>query len=243
MTQNWIKNTKKEILDKIEELPDNFSGFKSDLLAREDMIGDVLVHELVDLSWSDHFGFAKFLVSSEMVGDKYFAEYISRRNGKCQCLRGVVLLKVNGKITHFVIRKCQRFGLEQEVYESLGNIYQTNKEFSENKFSLSEYIKDETTKIMHIDNINVDRFFDLGNVYTDVSMFNNIVRIFAMTIEVKDVKDISNYTDNKLFNKTLYSYKIEIIPIEKFYEFFVQVSDSVLLAIFGRLQALNVIKL
>jgi hypothetical protein len=34
-----------------------------------------------------------------------------------------------------------------------------------------------------------------------------------------------------------------MIPIEKFYEFFGKVSDSVLLAIFGRLQALNVVKL
>ncbi|MFZ2153534.1 MAG: hypothetical protein WAV41_05815 [Microgenomates group bacterium] len=40
-----------------------------------------------------------------------------------------------------------------------------------------------------------------------------------------------------------YSFMIEIIPIDKFYEFFGSVADSFLLAIFGRLQALDIVKL
>ena len=74
-------------------------------------------------------------------------------------------------------------------------------------------------------------------------MFNNVVRIFAVTIEVGDLSELTLYLKDKIFDDKGYSFQIETIPIEKFFEFFGQAGDSFLLAIFGRLQALNVIKL
>lgn len=243
MNSKWINNTSKEVLDKLDSLSESFLGFKTELLVKPDKVNDLEILSLADLCWSDHFVIAKFEVKSIRTGKIYFEEFVSRRGGRFHSLRGIVLLEKNGKITHFVVRKCQRFGLGQEIYESIGNIYQPIEELRKDKIVLSSYIEAELAKCLHVPKIRVDRFFDLGNVVTDTSMFNNIVRIFAVTATIESLMDFSVYFEGKVFDDKDYSFQIEIISVEKFYEFFGQVADSFLLAIFGRLQALNVIKL
>jgi len=241
MKQNWLEKAPEEILKKIGELPESFAGFKKELLERGDVVGDLQILSIEELGWTDHFGFAVFKVKSMTTGEIYNQEYVSRRGGKFHSLRGIILLSSGGKITHFVVRKCQRFGIAEEVYESIGNIYQTPEEMRKDKIKMSVYLEDEVKRLLHLPTMEVDQFYDLGNVYTDVSMFSNIVRIFALKIKVNDIESISKYNENKVFDDKGYSYKIEIIPISKFYEFFGTVADSFLLAIFGRLQALSVI--
>ena len=242
MTRKWLDKTSKEILSEIDALPVSFEGFKKELLERPDKINDLEVIKLIELYYSEHFAVAIFEVKSKN-GQIYTQEYISRRGGQFHSLRGIVLIKQNGKLTHFVVRKTERFGIAKEIYESIGNIYQPISEYQKDKILLSTYIEDELAKCLHLPAIKVEQFYDLGNVLTDTSMFNNIIRIFAVTIEVNKLSDISVYFEGKSFNDKGYNYQIEIIPIEKFYEFFGEVADSFLLAIFGRLQALNVVKL
>ena len=243
MKQKWLENTSEEILKKVELLPESFLRFKNELLEKPDKVNDLIIVCLDDIWFSDHFVIAKFQVKSETTGQTYYQEYISRRGGKYHSLRGIVLVKQEGKITHFVVRKCNRFGIGQQIFESIGNIYQPNEEFQKDKILLSSYIKDELAKCLHVPKINIDQFYDLGNVLTDTSMFNNVVRVFAVTIEVGDLSELTLYLKDKIFDDKGYSFQIETIPIEKFFEFFGQAGDSFLLAIFGRLQALNVIKL
>ena len=241
MNRKWLDNTSKEILREIDSLPESFDGFKKELLERPDSINGLEIIKLIELYYSEHFAIAIFEVKGK--NGIYNEEYISRRNGQFHSLRGIVLVKEKSKLTHFIVRKTERFGIAKEVYESIGNIYQPATEYQKDKIYLSTYIENELAKCLHLPAIKTDQFYDLGNVYTDTSMFNNIVRLFAITIEVDNLSDISVYFDNKIYNDKEYNYKIEMIPVEKFYEFFGEVADSFLLAIFGRLQALNVVKL
>ena len=243
MSQNWLNNILPELKTKIDNLPETFAGFKKELLERTDEIGDLEVLSMEDLGWTDHFGFAVFKVKSKTTGNIYNQEYVSRRGGRYHSLRGIVLVSQGGKITHFVVRKCQRFGIGEEVYESIGNIYQTSEEMRKDRIQLSTYLESEMTKLLHVSSIDVDQFFDLGNVYTDVSMFSNVVRIFAMKIRVNSIEEVNKFNDGKAYDDKGYSYKLEVVPIERFYEFFGSVADSFLLAIFGRLQALGVVEL
>jgi len=242
MKRKWLNNTSKEILREIESLPKKFETFKEELLERQDKINDLEVIRLLELYYSEHFAISIFEVKSR-DGKIYTQEYISRRGGQFHSLRGIVLIKQRGKLTHFIVRKSKRFGVAKEVYESIGNIYQPTTEYQKDKILLSSYIKDELTKCLHLPSIKIDKFYDLGNVMTDTSMFNNIVRVFAVTIDVDKLSDVSIYFKDKTFDDKGYSYQIEVVPVDKFYEFFGEVADSFLLAIFGRLQALNVIKL
>ena len=74
-------------------------------------------------------------------------------------------------------------------------------------------------------------------------MSDTIVKLIAIKIETGDINEIESYINGKRYNDKRYDYGFEIIPIGRLLKFLAETSDPFLLAIFGRLQALNVIKL
>ncbi len=240
--RKWFQNSEIDIQKKILSIPETFEGFLNDLTDRTDNFGDFETLKMIDFNYNDHFAHCVFEVKSNFTGVIGQKVYTAWKKGGHHSMRGTVLFENNGKITHFLVRNCQRYAIGKEIAESIGSIHPPLELIKEGKIS-SLYLEEELEKMMRIPKLEINRYFDLGKIYPDPAMSDNIVNLYAATTKIKNIKEINNYLEGKKYDDKGYSFSFEIIPIEKLLDFLAKTNDAFLLSIFGRLQALNIIKL
>jgi len=241
-SRRWYQNSDQEIRTKINEIPDDFQGFLNDLVDRGEDNEFYSIIKITNIYWDDRYAIPQFEVKSKRDGKDYVNSYIAWRKGIYHSLRGLVLIETEGEISHFLIRKSVRFAAQKEVYESIGSIYPP-RDIEEKGPAYEFYLQTELSGVLRIPDLKISRLYDLGQIYPDIGMSDNIVKLFAAQIEVGSIETIDTYINGKRYNDKRYDYGFEVIPIGRLLKFLAETNDSFLLSIFGRLQALNVIKL
>lgn len=239
---NWFNSTSLEVKEKIISVPDSFSGFLNDLCDRPEKFNDFEVLEAEDIFINDHFAHIVFNVKSDFTGVTSQKVYTAWKKGVYHSMRGILLLETEGKITHFVVRNCCRFAVGREITESMGSVYPPIT-IRDDKFGAISYIEKQLAEQMRIPNLSFAKYYDLGLIYPDPAMSDNVVTLFAATQKITSIEEINLFIKGKKYDDKGYSYSFEIKPISELLSFLTETNDSFLLAIFGRLQALNVIKL
>lgn len=242
-TKSWFRESSDEIKSALIDIPDQFIDFLDDLSDRPEKMGDLLVKKMVSISSGNHFILPMFEVLNETTGETFEYEFIGRKRGRRHSVRGLIMIEVDGELTYFIVRKTFRFAIANEVYESIGSIYPPEEEIQKQNYSYQNYLEQEVAKIFRAKQIIFDRFYDLGSVYPDIGMSSHKVFLFAAIISVKSIEEITFNFKNKTFNDKNYNYSIETVDVNQLLSFLSKTNDAHLLAIFGRLQALNVIKL
>lgn len=240
--KKWYLASSSEVQDKINSISEEFNGFLNDLADRADENNFYRIIKLVDLYWDERYALPTFDVESVKDGSKYANSYIAWRKGVFHSVRGLILVRVDNKISHFLVRKSVRFASGSEVIETIGSIYPPT-EFNDDSPQYKAYLEEEVRKITRIPSLKFSKFIDLGQVYPDVGMSDNIAKLFTAIVDVKDIQMIDGFIKDKQYNDKRYDYSFELVEVSGLLNFLAKTHDSFLLAIFGRLQALNVIKL
>lgn len=238
----WYMNSDQEVQRKIVDLPESFDGFLNDLCDRPEIFSDFEVIKMEDLFINDHFAHAVFQVKSIFTGVTSQKVYTSWKKGVYHSMRGIMLLETENVVTHFIVRKCSRFAICREIEESMGSIYPPGS-MDQAEVEMITYIEDQFAKQMRVPSLTFSKYFDLGYVYPDPAMSDNAVGLFASILKNPSYKTVEQYVNGKKYDDKGYAFSFSIKPISELLNFLSETNDSFLLAIFGRLQALNVIKL
>lgn len=238
----WFKNTNQKIQRQILDLPERSNGFINDLADRPEKFGDFEIIRMNIFTYAKPFAFCSFEVKSNFTGEIYQIVVNSWDKGMFHSLRGIILLESNGKISHFVLRNVQRFSASKEMSESLGSIYPPENFRSGNKLPVV-YLENKIQEMMRLPKIKIEKCFDLGQIYPDPGMSDNIVSLYAAVIKIKSPEEFESYIKDKKYDDRNYTFSFSMRPVEELLNFLSQTQDSFLLAIFGRLQALNIINL
>jgi hypothetical protein len=108
---------------------------------------------------------------------------------------------------------------------------------------MSSFVETELAKILRVPLIKTSRFIELGSVNPDGSVADLVIGLYASVIKEDNVENFQKMVEGKEYNDKGYIYSFKILPINELLDFLGKTDDSYLLSIFGRLQALNVIKL
>jgi len=239
----WFKNSSSEIQETLLKAPESFEGFMKELSDRPEVIGDVMVIKMIAISFGNHMSLPIFEIKNLKNGEISEYEYVGRKRGPRHSVRGLIMLESDGDIQYFIVRKSQRFAVGGEVWESVGSIYDPSEEIRQDKYKFKNYLETEVAEQFGLPKVSFDRFYDLGIIYPDVGMSSHKVSLFAGVIKGNDWESMKNLLDNKPIFKKNYEYKYIFIPTKELLDYLTKTNDAHALAIFGRLQALNVIKL
>lgn len=241
-TRKWFGTSSVEIQQQLINLPSEYDGFVNDMSDRTDTSMEFELLKLTEIHMADSLVMPVFLVKSNFSGKTYERTFTTYRRGRHHALRGLVLLEKDGVISHFLVRKCSRFEVNKVVYESLGSIYAPIILRDEPQM-IADYVQNELSKLLRVPKLNSSRFINLGNVNPDGSVVDMVIGLYASVIKVDNVESLRKLIENKEYDDKGYVYSFEILPIDELLNFLGKTDDSYLLSIFGRLQALNIIKL
>ncbi|MBU1117893.1 hypothetical protein KKD37_02920 [Patescibacteria group bacterium] len=240
---SWFNNSPGEIQEKLLNAPESFAGFMKELSERPELIGNIKMLRLIAIEFGNHFALPVFEVKNEKSGLVYEYEYIGRKRGPHHSVRGLIVLESEGEAKYFIVRKSVRFAIGKEVWESVGSIYNPEKEIRQDKYKFKNYLENEIAEQFKLPKISFDRFYDLGMVYPDVGMSSHEVSLFAGVIKENDWNAMIELLKDKIVSAKNYEYEYIFVPADELLEYLTKTNDAHALAIFGRLQALNVIKL
>jgi hypothetical protein len=240
---NWYKNSSKEIQDALINAPESFEGFLTELSERPEIIGDFRVTKMIAINFGNHMSLPVFEIKNEKNGEVSEYEYIGRKRGPRHSVRGLIMLEKDGEMQYFIIRKSQRFAVGAEVWESIGSIYDPSEEIRNDKYKFKNYLETEIAEQFGLPKVTFERFYDLGMIYPDVGMSSHKVSLFAGVLKGDEWNFAIETLGNKTIFKKNYEYKYVFVPASELLDYLVKTNDAHILAIFGRLQALNVVKL
>lgn len=226
--KNWFKNTDLEIKKEVLTLPDNFEGYVFNLTQREDYLGEDTVIKLTKIVIGQYLVTSVFELKSKKTSKTYLKEYVSWCYGKHPGLKGLILVKTDNKITHFVTTKDEKFPIGHTTFDAIGGLTQyTAHEITNTRDEITRLIK----KRLGQTNLNICDIYDLGHLEVDNGLTPNYPGIFAITVDAKD------------FTSSNRPSKVEIVPLEQLDQYLLKIDDSFFLAIISRLLAKKIITL
>lgn len=239
---NWFNNSEENIQETLLNCPESFDNFLFELSNRKDIAGNIEIIRLIAISFGNHFALPVFEVKDTKSGKIFEYEFIGRKRGTKHSVRGLVMIEKDGELQYFVTRKSWRFAIDSTINESIGSIYEPDDNSRLDKFKFKNYIENALSEQLGEEDVIFERFYDLGWLYPDVGMTHHKVSIFAAVLS-SDRIDWDTIFTSKIINQKNYEFQYELIPVNNLLSYLAATNDSHLLAIFGRLQALNVIKL
>jgi hypothetical protein len=240
--KKWFKQSSPEVQQAVLNSPESFSAFVEELAKREEKINNIEVTRLLAISFGNHFVLPVFEVKNVVNGKLFEYEFIGRKRGEKHSVRGLIMIEKEGELKYFLVRRSWRFAVGREVNESIGSIYEPNDESRQDKFKFKNYLEGAFSQQMGVKNLRFERFYDLGWIYPDMGMSHHKVSLFAAVLDGNKVDWTKVIKTNKMEQKN-YEFSYELVPTDKLLEYLRETNDAHLLAIFGRLQALNVVKL
>lgn len=237
--KSWFTKTDFEIQKKLFGLPDDFYPFLSDLAMRPDNIGNLDVIKLDKIEAGNYHVLCVFKTRSQVNNQVIDYEYVATKYGKNPGFKGLIFLEVDGEIKYFIIKKTARFPLGYEAFDSIGGFIQFR---NGQLINLPKRVEDEIKRQLATNTITIKRFIDLGQMYTDTSMTNNHISLFAAIINGDNLEKVSKM-ENKIFKTKGISFETQIIPIERLREYLYKIDDSYFHTCIARLASMGVIKL
>lgn len=168
------------------------------------------------------FEISKLDPEGNPTGVKQTYEFVSWRHGEESGAKGVVFVKKDGKITHFIILRGAKFATGREEFDTLGGFIEPTEAGVENK--VKEIASREIGEELGLTDIKIDEVISLGKIKTDAGMTNNAPFVFAATINADEALRISHEPIN-LDPTDLKSGPL-IFPIEQLSEVLAKNEDS-----------------
>lgn len=240
---SWFINSEAEVQEQITTFPDSFLAFINELAERPEVIGEYKVIKLLSIAFGNHFVLPVFEVVNTRTGAISQYEYIGRKRGKSHSVRGLLMIESKDELKYFVVRKTSRFAIGGETYESIGSIYPPPEGILGDNFAYKSFLESEVASQLELDKVTFDRFYDLGAIYPDVGMTHHMVNLFAAVIAIDNPETLLHKVKGKQLNKKNYDFGFEEIPASELLSFLAKTNDAHVLAIFGRLQAMKVVKI
>lgn len=239
--KKWFANTAPELQKKLLTLPDkgreNHDGFLKNLAERPEEISNIKVERMIDLPRGSFALVPKFEVSRlDNPTMRYTYEYVSWRTGPLSGAKGVVFVEKDGKTTHFIALRGEKFAAGKRVWDTVGGFIDLN---TDGVTSLDERTKHEIQEELGLDKLQIRRVENLGRVATDSGMTNNEPGIFAAFIKDTDMAKISS----EPVNPDVYELKsgAVILPMEQLPKIVMENNDGYFLSTIARSWAKGII--
>ncbi len=213
-------------------MPDDFLGFLDDLSNRPDEVGEVDIIRLSKIVSGNYLVIVVFDVRSNITNQEFTFEYASWKTGKNPGSRGIIFLETDGKITHFLLSKSHKFSSMEEVYDSIGGLYFHPLE--KNTQNLPKKIDQEIRFHLGIDHVEFKKVISLGKAHPDYGMSNNQTDLFAATIDISNVPNLTTKKDFRATHKPV-GFEIKIIHISEFGKYLNLIEDNYFLSAAARI--------
>lgn len=237
----WFQHTDPELQKTLLSLPskgiENHNGFLEDLANRPDTLSTIKIERMVDLPRGSYALVPKFEVSRlDNPSMRYTYEYVSWRNGPMTGEKGVVFVEDQGKTTHVVVLRGDKFATGKKSWDSIGGFADIGVN---GVTSVDERTVKELQEELGIPDLAVTRKVNLGRINTDVGMTNNEPGIFAAFISSKDAQKIAS----KPLNGDTYELNsgAVIFPIDQLPNVVMANTDSFFLSTIARAWATGII--
>lgn len=242
LERKWFKNTDFVLQKELLTLPFDWDGFLSDLVKRKDEIGGMDVLKLSDFKRGEFLGLIRFKVRVKSTNEVInYGEYVNYKFGNNPGYRGIILLEQNSQITHFMIKKSEKFPIGEAVFESFGGTVQYKYG---QLINMPKNVELEIKRQLGINELEIKRFIDLGQIYTDVGRASHHISLFAAIIDVtNNNKNISTLKDKEISKTKRISFELKIEPIEKLHEYIHKVDDSFFLGVVLRLVSQGILQI
>ena len=220
---NWLKNTDKDIVDHLSELPEDYNPYLLDLTKRPDEIGDLDVLKLTKVGFGKFMIMLVFEVRSNFTNQVFSYEYVSWKTGTNPGARGIVFLETNGQISHFLVLKSHKFSTASETYDSIGGLY---LRFYKNQMqNLPRKIEDEIKFHLGLEKIDFKKVINLGRCHPDYGMTNNQSDLFAAIIDVSHLPNLVTKDDFRTTHKPV-GFELKIVPISEIKDYLLNKIDD-----------------
>lgn len=238
--KQWFRQTSPVLQKELLTLPDkgseNHDGFLKNLAERPDAMANIKVERMIDLPRGAFVVVPKFEVSRvDNPSTRFTYEYASWRNGPLSGAKGVVFVEKDGKATHFIVLKGDKFAPGKNTFDTIGGfIDKTTDEATLNEGTLKE-IQEE----LGVSTLTISKKIDLGRVLTDSGMTNNEPALFAAFISDAESKKISSAPVNpdirELKNGAV------VLPMKDLPKIVMENSDGLFLSTIARAWAKGII--
>ncbi|MFI5240829.1 MAG: dTDP-glucose 4,6-dehydratase [Microgenomates group bacterium] len=233
-SKGWFQESSDEIKAKIKTLAMNPAtfGYVEDLSSHEDEIGEDKLLKLIEI---DHaapefgiYGIATWFIVEDAKGDKRSEGYYSWGWGPKSGAKLLVMIRRNGKITHFAFQREGKFPTGSVEYNLAGGFPKLNE-------SVLNFILRSLKKDLNIDardeSITLNEIISLGRVTPDSGMTNNHPNLYAVMLDFgKDV-----YPEIQAGDKLEEDEGLVLWPVNEISEIVSKCDDSYFLSAMARL--------
>lgn len=231
-TKTWFQNTDPKLQEEVISLPEDHDGFLEDLVGRSDEVGEVDILRLLKLGRGNHLLIPVFEVRSNVNNQTFTYEYVSWKSGQYAGMRGIIFLETEGKITHFLVNRAQKFSTGGKVLDSVGGLFlKLDKNIPVN---LPKKLEQEICYHLGTKDLVFKKILDLGKIYPDYGMSNNVSTLFAAIIDISEFPNPTNKTDFRNDHKPI-GFELEIVHISEFESFVKNTEDNYFLGAAARI--------
>lgn len=240
-SKEWFRNTDTELQKKLMSLPDkgkkNHDGFLEDLADRPETVSNIKVERMIDLPHGNFVLVPKFEVSrKDNPNMRYTYEYASWLTGPLSGAKGVVFVETDGKLSHFIVLKGEKFATAKPGFDSVGGLMEKGTDGVE---TTEDRMKVEIGEELGNKDITVRRIQHLGSVHPDAGLTNERPDLFAAVIGAEELKKI--HTEPVNGDITELQSGTVVVPIEKLPDIVMTNTDGFFLSIIARAWAKGII--
>jgi hypothetical protein len=229
----WFRGTDPSLQHALLTLPEDparrndWNGLLADLAARPESIGGVTMLRMKELKAGNFAALMIFDVVND-AGTFYTYEMVSWKFGPMSGAKGIVFIRTNGRITHFVVLRGEKFATGMLEYDSVGGFAELGVD---GVITIPELIANEIRQELGAMDLEVADVIDLGRHLVDPGMTNNRPGLFASIIDAGQVAKISRVPVN-LDELELRAGPL-VLPIRQLGDFFQEDEDAFFRAAVG----------
>ncbi len=239
--REWFRQTDIGLQKQLMELPDsgkrNHDRFLEDLADRPETVGNVKVERMIDLPHGNFALLPKFEVSrTDNPGMRYTYEYASWYTGPLSGAKGVVFVEKDGRPTHFIALRGEKFATGKPQVGAFGGFY--DKGYN-GMHTVTDTILTEIREELGNRGLEIRKFENLGMVQPDAGFTNNAPELYAATISADDLRKLPKDP----VNPDVYELKqgAVVFPIEQLPDVVMANSDGYFLSVIAKAWAKGLI--
>jgi ADP-ribose pyrophosphatase YjhB (NUDIX family) len=172
---SW-RNTDEKIKLRMLGLPESWNGMLTDLADRPEVVGGVTQKRIVQFLDTDFGAIIQYEVEGAN-GNTYNYMYFSWRYGTNSGQKGLIYVRINGEIKHFVVLYGEKFATHKPGWDTIGGFADVS--------SMPENALKEIREETGAEKLELVELHDLGRFYTDQGMTNNNPGSFVAVVDAE----------------------------------------------------------
>ena len=228
--RGWWNATDASIRLKIAYLPEKWSGFFEDLIAREDVVGGLEHTKIIRFETDKGMfgGLVNFEVVNHHNNDQLQSYmYWSWRTGPKSGAKGQVFVATNGKVVGFVDITSEKFAVGGKATGDLvGGFGEPGEAILETAI---RELKEELQS-----SVRVTKVVDLGDYFVDVGLTNNCPTLFYAIVEADTVPVFAKSDQHDKLEVTS---EFKVRPFSEYFDYVATSKDGMTLAVFAKIVA------